>query len=305
LAIIQIFGNGRHGKQIRKKVIALYDIALSVAACVRSGTRADVAWMVLPTESDQALALTPGGGRIGRLAFGAFDGLLTDAAARHLSTGRLVDHVVSEMESPICELPAGTAVKFLVVPAEQFPSQTWSLLLDHSPLVVVASMSEDMVTAINIEAGGADARPMVKVEIDSITTVLAPTPRLIIAGNGPIAEALAAQAALIKWKVVIEPRPNAVAGLAATLSPIDSVVVLGHDVEVSSGCLMAALESDAGYIGALGSVAMQNSRADWLAYRDVMDLSRVHGPAGLDIKAATPEEIAVAIVAEAIAVHRK
>jgi len=285
-------------------VIALYDIALSVAACVRSGTRADVAWMVSPIASDQALALTPGGGRIGRLAFGAFDGLLTDAAARHLSTGRLVNHVVSELESPICELPAGTAVQFLVVPAEQFPSQTWSLLLDHSTLVVLASMSEDMVTAINVEASGVDAQPLVNVERDSITTVLVPTPRLIIAGGGPIAEALAAQAALMKWKVAIEPRPDAVAGLSATLSPVDSVVVMGHDVEVSSGCLMAALESDAGYIGALGSVAMQNSRADWLAYRDVMDLSRVHGPAGLDIKAGTPEEIAVSIVAEAIAVHR-
>ncbi len=285
-------------------MIALYDIALSVAACVRSGTRADVAWMVSPIASDQALALTPGGGRIGRLAFGAFDGLLTDAAARHLSTGRLVNHVVSELESPICELPAGTAVQFLVVPAEQFPSQTWSLLLDHSTLVVLASMSEDMVTAINVEASGVDAQPLVNVERDSITTVLVPTPRLIIAGGGPIAEALAAQAALMKWKVAIEPRPDAVAGLSATLSPVDSVVVMGHDVEVSSGCLMAALESDAGYIGALGSVAMQNSRADWLAYRDVMDLSRVHGPAGLDIKAATPEEIAVSIVAEAIAVHR-
>lgn len=286
-------------------MIDVYDIALSVAACVRSGTRADIAWMVLPTASDQALALTPGGGRIGRLAFGAFDGLLTDAAARHLPTGRLIDHVVSEMESPICELPVGTVVKFLVVPADQFPSQTWSLLLDHSPLVVVASMSNDMVTEINIESGGADARLMVNVEIDSITTVLAPTPRLIIAGVGPIADALAAQATLLKWKVAIEPRPNAVAGLAATLSPIDSVVVMGHDIEVSSGCLMAALESDAGYIGALGSLAMQNSRADWLAYREVTDLSRVHGPAGLDIKAATPEEIAVAIVAEAIAVHRQ
>ena len=285
-------------------MIALYDIALSVAACVRSGTRADVAWMVSPIASDQALALTPGGGRIGRLAFGAFDGLLTDAAALHLSTGRLVNHVVSELESPICELPAGTAVQFLVVPAEQFPSQTWSLLLDHSTLVVLASMSEDMVTAINVEASGVDAQPLVNVERDSITTVLVPTPRLIIAGGGPIAEALAAQAALMKWKVAIEPRPDAVAGLSATLSPVDSVVVMGHDVEVSSGCLMAALESDAGYIGALGSVAMQNSRADWLAYRDVMDLSRVHGPAGLDIKAATPEEIAVSIVAEAISVHR-
>lgn len=261
--------------------------------------------MVSPLASDQSLALTPGGGRIGRLSSGAFDGLLTDAAGRHLSSGRLVDHVVSELESPMCELPAGTAVKFLVVPVEQFPPQTWSVLLDHSPLVVVATMSDDMVASISIETGDTDARPSVNVESGSITTVFAPTPRLIIAGSGPIADALAAQAALMKWKVVLEPRPGAVAGLAATLSQVDSVVVMGHDVEVSSGCLMAALESDAGYIGALGSVAMQNSRADWLAYRDVTELSRVHGPAGLDIKAATPEEIAVAIVAESIAVHRK
>ena len=47
LAIIHIFENGRYGNQIQEKVIQVYDIALSVAACVRSGTRADVAWMVV------------------------------------------------------------------------------------------------------------------------------------------------------------------------------------------------------------------------------------------------------------------
>jgi xanthine dehydrogenase accessory factor len=61
---------------------------------------------------------------------------------------------------------------------------------------------------------------------------------------------------------------------------------------------MAALESDAGYIGALGSTAMQQSRADWLAYRDVTDLSRVHGPAGLPLGGRSPAEVAVSIVAE-------
>jgi xanthine dehydrogenase accessory factor len=64
---------------------------------------------------------------------------------------------------------------------------------------------------------------------------------------------------------------------------------------------MAALESDAGYIGALGSLAMQQSRADWLALRDVTDLTRVHGPAGFDIGADGPAEIAVSVIAQAIA----
>jgi len=282
----------------------LYDIALSVAACARSGTRADIAWILSPSISDDALVLTPGGGRIGLLAAGAFDGLLADLAARHLSAGRLVNHSVTEIESSICLLPVGSSVQFLLVPAEQFPSHTWSLLLEHTPIVIVTSLSGDVVTAVQVDVAGTESgRSNVTVESDLITTVLAPTPRMIIAGMGPIAEALAAQATLLKWKVVVEARPGAVAGLAATLSPIDAVVVMGHDVEMSSGCLMAALASAAGYIGALGSLAMQESRVNWLAYRDVMDLSRVHGPAGLDIGATTPEEIAVAIVAEAIATN--
>jgi xanthine dehydrogenase accessory factor len=50
---------------------------------------------------------------------------------------------------------------------------------------------------------------------------------------------------------------------------------------------------------------MQEARAEWLAYRDVTDISRVHGPAGLDIGARSPAEIAVAILAEAISVHAR
>ena len=48
-----------------------------------------------------------------------------------------------------------------------------------------------------------------------------------------------------------------------------------------------------------GSRRTQQARADWLAYRGVTDLDRVHGPAGLDIGATTPPEIAVSILAEA------
>lgn len=286
----------------------MYDVALSVSACARSGTRADVAWMITPTASNQAVAFTPGGGRVGRLAEGAFDGLLADAAARRLSTGRRIAHEVTEIEAPLCGLPVGTSVEFLIVPAEQLPSDIWPVLLAHRAVGIVAEVHDGEVTSLEIATpDSAEGRlgemlragdPAVEAEQGTVRTVFAPIPRLVIAGGGPFAEALAAQGRLLGWQVAAETRPEMVAGLAASLSDLDAIVVMGHDVETSSRCLLAALEGDAGYVGALGSPAMQQARADWLAYRDITDLSRVHGPAGLPLGGRSAAEVAVAIVAE-------
>jgi len=281
----------------------VYDIALSVAACVRSGTRADVAWMIAPNVSDEALAFTPGGGRMGQLAAGAFDSALADVAARQLSAGRLVRHRVNEIEAQISGLPVGSTAVFLVLPADQLPALLWPALLEHETVAITATLDDDVVTDVRV-ASATGPGPAVQVDETHIITTLAPITRFIVAGPGPIAEAIAAQGGLLGWKVTIEPRPDAVAGLAATLSPADAIVVLGHDVETSSSCLMAALDSDAGYVGALGSQSMQQARAEWLAYRDITNVTRVHGPAGLDIRAATPQEIAVSVIAEIIQTFR-
>ena len=93
-------------------------------------------------------------------------------------------------------------------------------------------------------------------------------------------------------------------GLVAALSPLDKLVVTSHDAELGGRALAAGLDSAVGYIGALGSRRTQQSRADWLAYRGITDLSRIHGPAGLNIGADTPAEIAVSILAEALAVKK-
>jgi xanthine dehydrogenase accessory factor len=77
--------------------------------------------------------------------------------------------------------------------------------------------------------------------------------------------------------------------------------VFAHDLEAAGTVLQAALQSSVGYIGALGSRRMQQQRADWLAARGVTGLERIHGPAGLDIGASSPGEIAVSVLAEAIA----
>ena len=93
------------------------------------------------------------------------------------------------------------------------------------------------------------------------------------------------------------PHRRAVAGSTSSWST-------SHDAELGGRALAAGLDSDVGYIGALGSRRTQQSRADWLAYRGITDLSRIHGPAGLDIGADTPAEIAVSILAEALAVKK-
>ena len=119
-------------------------------------------------------------------------------------------------------------------------------------------------------------------------------------GDGQLAEALAANAALLGWSCVnAEPLPD-------ELSAADNVVVLSHDLAVSGRALRTALASDAGYVGALGSRHTQAARADWLRTEGVPDeaIAAIHGPVGLDIGARTPAEIALAILAEIVAVRR-
>ena len=292
----------------------MYDVALSVAACARAGTRADVAWMISPAASKEAVMITPGGGHLGVLANGAFTGFLADAAARQLPTGRRVRHRVEEWEASSSGLPAGSTVEFLVVPAAQFPKEVWPALIARQPVIIESVLEGDDITQIAVttvaSATGEEAVALGAAEssVDItdflVRTLLVPGTTVVITGGGPIADALAAQVSLLGWDVAVEARPDMVEGLTTRLASADAVVVMGHDVETSSRCLQVALESDAGYIGALGSQAMQQARADWLAYRDVIDLSRVHGPAGLDIGASTPGEIAVSIAAQIVSATR-
>ncbi len=83
----------------------------------------------------------------------------------------------------------------------------------------------------------------------------------------------------------------------------DAVIVFSHDPKFDEPALLAALRSEAGYIGALGSRRTASERGARLARAgvDAEALRRVHSPCGLDLGAATPEEVAISIMAEVIA----
>jgi xanthine dehydrogenase accessory factor len=90
------------------------------------------------------------------------------------------------------------------------------------------------------------------------------------------------------------------------LGPRDAVCVLTHDHKFDVPAIMAALRTDVGYLGAMGSRRTAEERLRRLADEGAdMDAvaDRLHAPIGLDLGGRTPEETAVAIAAEIIAVR--
>jgi xanthine dehydrogenase accessory factor len=85
----------------------------------------------------------------------------------------------------------------------------------------------------------------------------------------------------------------------------DAVCVLTHDHKFDVPAITAALDTEVGYIGAMGSRRTHTDRVRRLREEGVDDdtLDRVMAPIGLDLGARTPEETAVSICAEIIALR--
>ena len=95
---------------------------------------------------------------------------------------------------------------------------------------------------------------------------------------------------------------------AVTLNPGCFVVVMNHHVERDQESLRFSLESDAAYIGVLGPSSRYQKLLAGLADQGYAPsqpiLSRVRSPVGLSLGAETPEEVAVSILGEILAVRR-
>ena len=85
----------------------------------------------------------------------------------------------------------------------------------------------------------------------------------------------------------------------------DAICVLTHDPKFDVPAVLSAVQTDAGYIGAMGSRRTTEDRNRRLLDEgvDPDDLRRVMAPIGLDIGGRTPEETAISVCAEIIALH--
>jgi xanthine dehydrogenase accessory factor len=148
---------------------------------------------------------------------------------------------------------------------------------------------------------------------------LRPEPRLLVAGSGYVAQALARLAAPLGWRVTllddrtefvraayvpdtVETDVGDLARLLVDRHPNagTAIVVVTRGHRSDGDALQAALTTQAGYVGMIGSTSKVRNvfRALLKKGLEPQVLGRVHAPIGLDLGAETPEEIALSIAAE-------
>jgi xanthine dehydrogenase accessory factor len=289
----------------------MYDIVAAVSAWRDEGRPVTVARVVdtrgiSSRDRAAAVACTPDRPLAGSLFSGAGNAELPGLLAG--VTG-LIDFMVTEPAAAEAGLACGGSARLLAQPADSIPDLAWQRFAEQRPVCLVSDV-ETVTTEAYLPSQATDLAELTRLFRSGISqTVLAgerlistywPTPRLFVVGDGQLAEALSANAALLGWACLVGLE------LPTELSAADNVVVLSHDLTISGEALRAALSSDAGYVGALGSRHTQAARADWLRTEGVPEeaIEAIHGPVGLDIGARTPAEIALAILAEIVAVRR-
>ena len=193
--------------------------------------------------------------------------------------------------------------------------------------------SPPAVECLKNAVGGEDSRRCVvssspgEGRIEVLSMPVNRRPLLVIVGGGHVGQAVAAQARLVGFEIiVIEDRREfadeslfpagtrvQVGDLAAELAALDldddTFVVLvsrGHRLDVAA--LEVCLRRPAAYLGMIGSRRkVRMLREDWTrsGRATVEELNRVYAPIGLDLGAATVPEIACSVVAQLVAVRRR
>lgn len=311
----------------------MFELAPRLLAVLDAGDPVVVATAVAlqgsaPSGAGTSMAVLPGGEVVGTISGGCVEGSLYLTAEEVLATG-----------VPVLEQfgfdPAGADTT-------NDPGAVWAPALrcggrlevlvhrvgpeDHDVVdalrraeagtPVSLALSLDPVTLATVVTAPESCRGRVFTERADVRT------RCIVVGAVEFAVAVTNAAAVLGYAVtVVDPRPvfltderfpaadQRIVGWPTRVlaeTPVDAstvVVVLSHDDRFDAAVIDLALRRGAGYVGAMGSRATHERRLEELRVLGTPDLDRLRSPIGLDIGAVTPAEIAVAVIAEVIAVR--
>ena len=212
---------------------------------------------------------------------------------------------------------------------------TLELLLEFDPdpaalteLIVALQGGQLMQRRVNLADGRVTLQPALQpealvVSATELVNTFGPEYRMLLIGAGQLAEYLATMALFSGFAVTVcDPREEyrggwSVAGVTVVADMPDDVVLafkadrrsciiaLTHDPKLDDLALLEALNTEAFYVGAIGS--RSNNQARHQRMMDYFDqtpesLKRLRGPIGIYIGSKTPPEIAVSIMAEVLAV---
>lgn len=169
------------------------------------------------------------------------------------------------------------------------------------------------------------SHPISDESIDLFIDVLLPAPQLIMVGGVHIAQVLTGMAKMLGFRtVVVDPRRAF--GTVARFPDVDELIqlwplkafaqltvnentaiaILTHDPKIDDPAIAAVISSSAFYIGALGSRKTHARRVGRLRDTGFSDaeIGRIRSPIGLNLNAQNPQEIALSVLAQIVAVRR-
>jgi xanthine dehydrogenase accessory factor len=290
----------------------------------------------LGVSSGGELAGSVSGGCVENEVYGAAQEVLGGARPQLLTYG-ISDDLALEVG-----LPCGGEIDvFVAKPEEALLERLRAIVEDERRAVLFSVLDGEDAgrTWLAVEGEETDAPPALAAQVDDLlrsgrskvledeerlvfADVYEPPPRLLVIGAVDTADALCAAAGQLGWRTIVadargkfatpERIPSAdeviVGWPEEALERVrpdsaTAVIVLTHDDKFDVPALKGALETDAFYVGALGSRRNQERRRERLLEAGVPEesLERISGPCGLDIGAVSPAETAVSILGEMLA----
>ena len=283
-------------------------------------------WGSAPRPVGGQMAIDSNGEIIGSVSGGCIEGAVINEGINSINDGklRIKDYGISNDMAWEVGLACGGELKILIQPLNLEDEIVYSIvenIKNREPTKILINCLTGSRHIDNSIINQISYYDKIKEEF---IHVIDPKPRLFIVGAVHIAQALISLAKIADFEIVlIDPRdhfatedrfPNCkiinewpdTALSNFILDKATHLVTLTHDPKIDDPALIYTLKKDIGYIGSLGSKKTHNKRCERLI--DIgfcqSDLSKIHGPIGLNIKAKTPAEIAISIMAEIINFRR-
>jgi xanthine dehydrogenase accessory factor len=280
-----------------------------------------------PREPGAALAVSERGDVVGSLTGGCVEPALYEEARAVLAGGppTLREYGIEDEQAFEAGLPCGGTVHVFVAQVDpDLIGRLAAAVRSEEQVALALTVSGREIGAHRVLA--ADGRAEPSLEGDVFFLPLLPRPRMYVFGSVDHAAAVARVGRFLGYHVTVcdarakfltEDRfPDADELViawpdeflrGAAVDERTAICVLTHDHKFDVPVLEAALESPAGYIGAMGAKRTNEERFRRLREAGVSEtaLERIHAPIGLAIGARTPQEVAVAVAAELIMLTRK